>query len=176
MLKRSLVSRWFTSLIGILVAVMVVTAGALLVSAHQGDSGTYNSDWIHACRHNNTGQLQYVGPNGTCGNNETSIHWPASQPPFTTTIVEGEVVSTDPQSFEGHVGGGVLITSTATCPAGKALLGGGAKIASSGGEHAVAIRASYPSGANVWTATAAAIGQFGFFGSVTVQAVALCSP
>jgi hypothetical protein len=136
MIKRGLVSRWFVLLVGILVAILAVTTSALVVAAHQEDSDTYDSDWIHACRQNNNGQLKYVGPDGTCGNNETPIHWPATQTggppgPSGSTLVAGTPAISDPFSSEKVVNRGTLITANATCPNGTVLLGGGAEVTTS---------------------------------------------
>jgi hypothetical protein len=176
MVSVSLSSRWVVSFIGILVAVLAVVAGALLVSAHQGDGGTYGTDFVHACRQNNNGQLKYVGPNGTCKNNETPIHWPASQGGISVTRVEGQVVTSVPD-HEGFTTKGDEFSATAACPAGSVLTGGGGLITHPLPENVgVALLGSYPSSTTEWTATLVFIENAYGGLTATVQAFALCSP
>ena len=72
---------------------------------------------------------------------------------------------------------GMLITGTATCAAGKVVLGGGAlvTVSNSGSDRRVALRTSYPSAANTWTAVAIVITDLQNGQSATVTAYALCS-
>jgi hypothetical protein len=70
-----------------------------------------------------------------------------------------------------------LVTATATCPAGKVLLGGGAQVTttSANADRAVLV-SSYPSSATVWTAVAVVNqGALGVGRTMTVQAYALCN-
>jgi hypothetical protein len=72
---------------------------------------------------------------------------------------------------------GTLVTATATCPASKVLLGGGARITVSSalGDALVALRTSYPSAADTWTAVAVVTVSLPLATSTTVTAHALCS-
>jgi hypothetical protein len=66
---------------------------------------------------------------------------------------------------------GAAATSTATCPAGTKLLGGGARITETGNTKA-AVSASFPSGASVWTATS--LVTTGGNGQAQIAAYAIC--
>jgi hypothetical protein len=83
--------------------------------------------------------------------------------------VTGTTASVSALSAPGTVTG----AATATCAAGKVLLGGGALITGTGTAVA-AIYSSYPSSTTVWTAQAV-VTSSGLSGTVTVQAYALCS-
>ena len=82
-----------------------------------------------------------------------------------------------PVSSATGAGAGTLITATATCAAGKVVLGGGALVTTSnaGSDRRVALRTSYPSAANTWTAVAIVITDLQNGQSATVTAYALCS-
>jgi hypothetical protein len=70
------------------------------------------------------------------------------------------------------------VSATATCPAGKILLGGGGQITTGGAatitDEAVII-ASYPSAANVWTVTAKATVAWAPGHHLIVTAYVVCS-
>ena len=71
----------------------------------------------------------------------------------------------------------VLTTATATCPAGKVLLGGGAQITTTATqkERAVLV-SSYASSATAWTAVGVvAITALGAANTMTVTAQAICT-
>ena len=74
-------------------------------------------------------------------------------------------------------GAGTLVTATATCAAGKVVLGGGAlvTVSSSSFDQRVALRSSYPSAAATWTAIAIVVTGLPGGQSTTVTAYALCS-
>jgi hypothetical protein len=72
----------------------------------------------------------------------------------------------------GAAAGTVSSTSTATCAAGKILLGGGATVAN-GGQSRAAVQSSAPSGTNAWQATATVV--VSGAGLVSVTAFAICS-
>jgi hypothetical protein len=70
-----------------------------------------------------------------------------------------------------------VVTATATCPAGKVLLGGGALVTTTQAQKERAqLVSSYPSAADVWTAVGVvAIGNLTGANTMTVRAYALCS-
>jgi len=70
-----------------------------------------------------------------------------------------------------------LVTGTATCAAGKVVLGGGALVTVSSGlaEAFVSLRSSYPSATDTWTAVAVVTVSLPLLTSTTVTAYALCS-
>jgi hypothetical protein len=72
---------------------------------------------------------------------------------------------------------GTLVTATVTCAAGKVVLGGGAlvTVSSAALEQFVALRTSYPSAADTWTAVAVVMASLPIGQSTSVTAYALCS-
>jgi hypothetical protein len=75
---------------------------------------------------------------------------------------------------------GTTFSDTASCPAGKVLLGGGAALTSSSGTYAQSLNrvdlvASYASAAGTWTATALIRSNFVTQSSATVTAYAVCT-
>jgi parallel beta-helix repeat protein len=56
---------------------------ASLVYGHGGDASM-----VHACVNNSSGAVKFVGPNGTCQNNETAVDWdkPSRTEPGTFTV------------------------------------------------------------------------------------------
>ena len=81
-----------------------------------------------------------------------------------------------PVTSGAGAGAGTLVTATATCPAGKVALGGGGQITVSSGlaEAFVALRSSYPSATNTWTAVAVVTGALPS-ATTTVTPYVLCS-
>jgi hypothetical protein len=69
------------------------------------------------------------------------------------------------------------VTATATCPAGKVLLGGGALVTTTATQkERVYVQASYPSATDTWTAVGVVgISALGSGQTMTVTAYALCS-
>jgi hypothetical protein len=68
-----------------------------------------------------------------------------------------------------------LVSATATCPAGKTLLGGGGRVTKSGIATAVVLAESYPSASNTWKVTGTNVAAGGSGEKFTVQAYAVCS-
>ncbi|HET7758729.1 MAG TPA: hypothetical protein VFK62_02320 [Gaiellaceae bacterium] len=69
------------------------------------------------------------------------------------------------------------MTATATCPAGKVLLGGGGSVSNSDTAHPdrVQLNSSQPASATSWAATGVAAANLGGSFVMTVTAVAVCS-
>ena len=74
-------------------------------------------------------------------------------------------------------GAGTLVTATATCAAGKVVLGGGARVTVSSplAEAFVSLRSSYPSASDTWTAVAIVTVGLPVLVSTTVTPYVLCS-
>jgi len=78
-------------------------------------------------------------------------------------------------------GAGTQFSATASCAAGKVVLGGGAQVTVTGGatqQAKVMLTASYPSSTTVWTAQATvitALSGAGAGNTLTVTPYALCS-
>lgn len=70
---------------------------------------------------------------------------------------------------------GTVVTATATCAAGKVLLGGGARVTASGQPERIDGTASYPSSTTVWTAIGVVDSNMSGSNTMTVQAYAICS-
>jgi len=66
------------------------------------------------------------------------------------------------------------VTVTATCPAGKVLLGGGAQVTNDTFASDVALLSSYPSSATAWTAVGV-VTAGAFATTLTVQAYVVCT-
>lgn len=75
------------------------------------------------------------------------------------------------------LGVGDTVSVSVSCAAGKVVLGGGAETTVSAGalEALVALRSSYPSDADTWTAVAVKTGISLPGGTVTLTVYALCS-
>jgi hypothetical protein len=73
----------------------------------------------------------------------------------------------------------VQVSDTASCPAGKVLLGGGATLTSTAsygnGLGRVDVVASYPSGSTTWTATMLIRSNFSAASNATITAYAICT-
>jgi hypothetical protein len=65
------------------VTVCAIGLGAAAVYGHGGDA-----TMVHACVNNSSGAVKFVGPNGTCQNNETAVDWdkPSRTEPGTFTV------------------------------------------------------------------------------------------
>ena len=66
------------------------------------------------------------------------------------------------------------MTATATCPAGKVLLGGGGQATTTDADRA-SLPESYPSDATTWTAVGVVTANLTGGAQMTVRAYALCS-
>jgi hypothetical protein len=72
-------------------------------------------------------------------------------------------------------GAGTLLSATATCPAGKVLLGGGALVTNTQAAQRVVLTGSRPTSTTVWTATAVVITGLTGVNTATVTAYAICT-
>ncbi|HET7454708.1 MAG TPA: hypothetical protein VFJ76_04235 [Solirubrobacterales bacterium] len=73
---------------------------------------------------------------------------------------------------------GTQVSSTATCPAGKTLLGGGARVSTAGSgtpANAALLTETYPSASNTWKATATVGTTLSGSQKIGVEAYAICS-
>jgi hypothetical protein len=76
-----------------------------------------------------------------------------------------------------NAGAGTTISATASCPAGKKLLGGGGRSGATAAaqERRVVLKESYPSGAGSWTVVALVINNLTGGTRATVAAAAVCT-
>jgi hypothetical protein len=72
---------------------------------------------------------------------------------------------------------GTQVSSTASCPAGKTLLGGGARVTGAGGapNNAATLSESYPSAANTWKGVGTVTATLSGGNKIAVEAYAVCS-
>jgi hypothetical protein len=86
-------------------------------------------------------------------------------------------VTGTPATSAANAARNTVITATATCPAGKVLLGGGALVTTTAAQKERALLiASYPSAAGTWTSQGVvAIAALGVGQTMTATAYALCS-
>ena len=127
----------------------------------QGDPGTAGVQGPQGA----AGEKGDAGPVGPQG--------PQGEPgPSGAQRIEGAVVSS-PAAY----GSGNQTTATATCPEGKTILGGGARVTSSNGaeDGRVILSSSYPSDDHTWTAIATVRSTLAADVTMDVQAFALCS-
>lgn len=103
------------------------------------------------------------------GSSLASIATPT--PTLTPTPVPQASLSAVTQSKSGVDASAADITVTATCPAGKLMVGGGYHLQLANNQQLIYIRADYPSAANAWTVTETNP-QSG--GAVTLTAYAFC--
>lgn len=134
---------------------------------------------------NQTGPAGPVGPVGPAGHSGPagpagpagSAGAPGPAGPAGATGPPGPTGSTVTSGAPVTQNGGqdTLATATATCPAGKVLLGGGAQVTNDTFASDVALLSSYPSGGNSWTAVGVVtVGVIGTT-NITVQAYVVCT-
>ncbi|HEY8501949.1 MAG TPA: hypothetical protein VIL21_04640 [Solirubrobacterales bacterium] len=72
---------------------------------------------------------------------------------------------------------GAQVTATVDCPAGKTLLGGGARVTPAGGasKQSVTLAESYPSDSDTWTAVGTVIGTMSGGNKLSVEPYVVCS-
>jgi hypothetical protein len=94
----------------------------------------------------------------------------------TGSVSASNIVSDSTPAVDRSMNQGDTLTSTATCSAGKAMLGGGYQFATSGvatGDLTkVTVKHSYPSASNTWSAQM--IVNAGLGGTITLTAYAVC--
>ncbi len=84
-------------------------------------------------------------------------------------------VYTEPSSGTGVSSAGAQVFSTATCPEGSFILGGGAEVTTSDtGKEKVVLSASYPSDVYNWQAAAAEVADLVAGKTMTLTAYAIC--
>ena len=89
-----------------------------------------------------------------------------------STLVAGTTVTSSPSALKG-----VQVTSTATCGAGKVLLGGGSRVTTNDTVLSRAVMvSSYPSSTTTWTAIGVVSENLTTGKTMSVTAYALCSP
>jgi hypothetical protein len=160
------VKSWLKQGTGSLVGVLVATGLVTLVSAHPGSP---TQGIIHACVNNNSGTIKIIDASTTCGANEIALDWNASGLPGTPGVSGLETVKTTLNNVTTTTD----LLATASCPAGKLVLGGGAEILNRFNvNNRIYLKASFPSGPTGWSAVAAVIegADSGLF-SFTVYAI-----
>lgn len=139
-------------------------AGAMGTTGPQGQQGNTGPQGSQGA----TGAAGPAGPAGATGaTGATGAAGPAG-----SQLVTGTPVTSAPAAARQ-----TLITATATCPVGKVLLGGGARITTTATQKDRAeLVSSYPSAADTWTAIGVvAIAALPATQTMTVTAYALCS-
>ncbi|MEN9582597.1 MAG: hypothetical protein RL641_551 [Candidatus Parcubacteria bacterium] len=121
-----------------------------------------------------TGQVGPIGPQGPQG--EPGVSGSSGGVSGSQIIVGATDTYTEPSAGTGVTTAGAQVTSTATCPAGKVLLGGGAEVVTTdSGKYKVSVTSSYPSSATVWTAIATEMADLTADKTMTVTAYAVCT-
>jgi len=109
-----------------------------------------------------------TGPAGAAG--AAGAAGPAGPAGPTASTVTAGAVQNQP-----NPGVDTAKAATASCPAGKVMLGGGGQVTQNGGnEGDVILQKSYPSGPTTWTAVGVILG-FGLAASMDVQAYVICT-
>ena len=154
---------------GVGAAVLVVLLGAGAATLTSADGG--DSNLIHACVNNGSGQVQIVGPDDACRRNWTATDWNITGPqgpqgeqgelgPEGPQGEQGELGPEGPQGEPGLSGHQVVFSvfgsvaypadslRTLSCPAGKKVLGGGWQNFDGLNKP---LRGSFPSSSTGWT-------------------------
>jgi hypothetical protein len=142
---------------------------ANIVSAHGG-----NTNLIHGCVSNQSGNLRIVGANENCKANETPLDWNIQGQ-------AGGISGLEVVSSQGPIvpAGGTRWTQTVTCSSGKIVLGGGGKISLADGTSdglGNALTNSYPVGNPSTGWTVSMIVADGIPVSLTAYAICVTGP
>jgi hypothetical protein len=147
--------------------------GSSYISLADGNTGNQPasspSDWSLLTQQGSIGATGATGSVGATG--PTGPPGPAGAPgPSGSTLVTGTPVSsvTNPPVR-------TQITATASCAAGKVVLGGGARVTATTQVERVTLTSSYPSNTTTWSAIGTVTSNMNQGNTFTVTAYALCS-
>jgi hypothetical protein len=99
----------------------------------------------------------------------------ATGPTGATGLAASQIVTGTALESENKPPAGTQVSATASCPAGKTLLGGGGRVTKSGITSPLAIAESYPSASNTWKVVGTNTVAGGSGEKFTVQAYVVCS-
>jgi hypothetical protein len=150
---------------------MAGTPGAKGATGVRGATGAKGATGAGAGSKGPTGAIGPTGAQGPTGARGVTGEKGATGPRGPTGQVGSQIITATPASLTSPVTNAETLTSTATCPDGTILLGGGASIVHSA-NNLGAIEISQPV-ANTWTARA--IVTLGGNGGFSVTAYAVCS-
>ena len=136
------------------------------VTGAKGVTGTTGSKGPTGAK----GPTGTTGPKGVTGaKGATGAKGPTGATGAATpTLVNGTKTTTTNPAV------GTPVSATATCPAGKVLVGGGGQVTTSLASGRVELQQSYPSSTTAWTAVGIVTTLLGAGQTISVQAFALC--
>ena len=175
------------------IAVFALTSSPDAVAGPQGPTGLQGAPGAQGVQgvpgpqglQGNPGPTGPAGPKGATGltgkQGSPGLAGPAGAqgvpgPAGTSgTIVASSAVSGTTVLSAADPPVGTTVTATASCPQGEILLGGGAQVSVPGtASKNVALRSSFPAGANGWRAVASVIGPLGAGEQMAVHPYLLC--
>jgi hypothetical protein len=94
-----------------------------------------------------------------------------------TGLTASQIVSSGPVESSNSASAGTQVTATASCPAGKTLLGGGGRATKGGSAplSSLTLAESYPSASNTWKAVGTVTNNLGSGQRLLVEAYVVCS-